>query len=51
MSKAFHDIDLSSARIPWRTLDRGEIDRIRRAAHEAGDKVVASRAARALARR
>lgn len=51
MSKPFPSIDLSASKINWRILSEEEIELVRRAAHEAGDKVVASRAARALARR
>ena len=51
MNAAHLTIDLSASRITWRRLTVEQIDDVRRAAIEAGDKVVASRAARALARR
>ena len=44
-------IDLSARRINWSLISIDQIDAIRRAAHEAGDRAVERRAARALARR
>ena len=48
---AFATVDLAASRINWRALTVDQIDSIRRVAIEHGDKVVASRAARAMGRR
>ena len=48
---AFAAVDFTAPRITWSRLSLDQIDEVRRAAIEAGDKVVASRAARAMGRR